>query len=183
MAVDLPCMACEQRLKLPIAGCHGSEPMPWHALNVYDGAFRQLLLQLKRLPTKPGLAALINRLAGTLQIASSSVLVPVPSWKTKRGNPLPATIATGLGPPVRHLLRRSRTSVGQHRLSRQQRLENLKGAFQSTSSTPQRQVWIVDDILTTGATAVSAKVGLERAGHEVLGIICLGRTPAQRNRR
>jgi predicted amidophosphoribosyltransferase len=37
---------------------------------------------------------------------------------------------------------------------------------------------LVDDILTTGATATAAMVALEQVGHGLLGLACLARTPA-----
>jgi predicted amidophosphoribosyltransferase len=36
---------------------------------------------------------------------------------------------------------------------------------------------LLDDILTTGATACAAAAALEAMGWQVLGITCLGRTP------
>jgi len=41
----------------------------------------------------------------------------------------------------------------------------------------RRPVLIVDDILTTGATALNGALCLKAAGWPVLGIICLARTP------
>jgi predicted amidophosphoribosyltransferase len=64
------------------------------------------------------------------------------------------------------------------------RMHNLEGAFHAapapqTSLQSKSTVWLVDDILTTGATALAAQKALNKAGHPVGGIICLGRTPAK----
>jgi predicted amidophosphoribosyltransferase len=66
-------------------------------------------------------------------------------------------------------------------------MHNLEGAFHaapapqtSLQSKTKTTVWLVDDILTTGATALAAQKALNEAGHSVRGIICLGRTPAKR---
>jgi len=72
--------------------------------------------------------------------------------------------------------------VGQHHLSRRQRLVNMKSAFaidpdQRSRCVAARPTWIVDDILTSGATAQEALKTLKNAGFEVRGLICLGRTP------
>ena len=45
------------------------------------------------------------------------------------------------------------------------------------------EIWLVDDILTTGGTALAARQALLDAGHQVCGLICLGRTPIRRLRR
>jgi predicted amidophosphoribosyltransferase len=41
---------------------------------------------------------------------------------------------------------------------------------------------LVDDVLTTGSTALSAGAVLEAGGWHVLGMVCLARTPARRER-
>ena len=41
----------------------------------------------------------------------------------------------------------------------------------------QHQAWLIDDIITTGATVMAAMTTLERAGITVGGAACLGRTP------
>ena len=83
------------------------------------------------------------------------------------------------------LLQRTRAGLSQHHLNRSMRMHNLEGAFHAaparhTSTEPKTSVWLVDDILTTGATALAAQKALNEAGHSVRGIICLGRTPAKR---
>ena len=60
------------------------------------------------------------------------------------------------------------------------------GAFQASPLNKQgflSSVWLVDDILTTGSTALAARQALEEAGHHVAGLICLRRTPAKERRR
>jgi len=73
--------------------------------------------------------------------------------------------------------------IGQHHLKADQRQTNQHLAFsviKSAISEPLRQAadtWIVDDILTSGATARSAMGALQNAGWPVAGLVCLGRTP------
>ena len=112
-----------------------------------------------------------------------AVLVPIPSWKRRRANSLPSLIATTLGQARTDLLQRTRASAGQHHLNRQQRLSNLSGAFRVNARVPAMELWLVDDILTTGGTALAAREALLDAGHQVCGLICLGRTPVRRLRR
>ena len=69
---------------------------------------------------------------------------------------------------------------------RHPRQGNLIGAFQAVPMDKQgahSSVCLVDDILTTGSTALAARQALEAAGHRVAGLICLGRTPARVRRR
>lgn len=113
--------------------------------------------------------------------------MPVPSWK-QRSNPLPALIADGLagllGLRRIDLLVRSRAVLGQHHLGRQLRLINQQDSFAlGPTATRLRPgpVLIVDDILTSGATARQAAHCLERLGWPVLGLVCLARTPARRS--
>ena len=171
------CPPCLTRFKLR-DGLQGHDPLPWHGLAHYEGAFRRLLLRMKRRPADRGLSALIGCLRATLPMVDAAVLVPIPSWKHHRANPLPNLIARGLGPVRADLLQRTRASAGQHHLGRQQRLCNLSGAFRADAGGTTLELWLVDDILTTGGTALAAKQALEHAGHRVLGLVCLGRTPA-----
>tara|TARA_B100001057_G_scaffold227620_1_gene227967 strand:+ start:2361 stop:2570 length:210 start_codon:yes stop_codon:yes gene_type:complete len=59
-------------------------------------------------------------------------------------------------------------------------MSNLHDAFEAVDAAKQQSktaLWIVDDILTTGSTALSARTTLQQAGYKVRGLICLARTP------
>ena len=176
-----PCRPCRKRLRLPAEILCGSEPLPWQALASYTSGIRNLLLKWREAANGTQLRGLIRLLADRCNLDPSTVLVPIPSWKLRRGNPLPGRIAEGLGPACQPLLRRTRASVGQHDLNRSQRLANLQGAFRADPAVSQHQsrqtIWLVDDILTTGGTALAARTALEAEGHRVAGLVCLARTP------
>ena len=180
---DLPCDHCRASCQLPERGLRGLSPLRWYALGPYDGAFRHLLLRLKnREGAKraiPGLAALLHR---QFRPAKDVQLVPIPSWKRTASlrNPLPELIAQGLQHPVRPLLIRPRAGLSQHRLGRTMRQRNMRQAFAVHDAEPDHPLWLVDDILTTGATAIAARDALMSAGHRVEGLLCLARTPAIR---
>ena len=132
------------------------------------------------------LAALVQLLSDSLTLPATAVLVPIPSWKRQRSNPLPQRIALGLGRPTAELLHRTRAGLSQHHLNKRQRQTNLIGAFQACPLDRQGahcSVWLVDDILTTGSTALAARQALEAAGHGRGWIDLPGRTPARERRR
>ncbi len=179
-------------LDLPIEGMHGQEPLRWWAAGSYCGALRHQLLNLRRTPSPQALTSLVVGLAAALRQElgakqTRAVLVPVASWK-RQANPLPQLLAESLsqqlGCPLRPLLHRSRPVLGQHHLGRELRWANQAGAFSSEPPDtnrlgPRPMVLVVDDILTTGATALAARDALQAAGWRVAGIACLARTPWQ----
>lgn len=71
--------------------------------------------------------------------------------------------------PVRRLLRRTRWTQPQTHLSRQARIENVRGAFATVRGVDisGKRVLLVDDVLTTGATASEASRVLGKAGASV----------------
>ena len=181
-----PCTTCLDALALPGQGLKGLLPLPWCALGPYAGNLRQLLLKLRQPHQCKALAALVQLLSNSLSLPATAVLAPIPSWKRHRSNPLPQQIALGLGRPTAALLQRTRAGLSQHRLNKTQRQANLIGAFSASPLNKQgalSSVWLVDDILTTGSTALAARQALQEAGHRVAGLICLGRTPARERRR
>lgn len=74
------------------------------------------------------------------------------------------------------LVVRSRRTRPQRGLSRDDRLANLRGIYQVTRSPPAR-IAIVDDVVTTGATARSLTEALLDAGAQDVQIWALARTP------
>lgn len=66
--------------------------------------------------------------------------------------------------PVRPLLRRVRATPQQVGSDRRRREENVRGAFRALSAAAGRRVCLVDDVLTTGATAAEAARTLLAAG-------------------
>lgn len=81
-----------------------------------------------------------------------------------------------LGIPVAPLLKRTGHQPRQATLDRQQRLRNLNGAFHCQQKPPER-VALVDDVITTGATAQAMSKALQRAGARHVQIWAMARTP------
>ena len=116
-----------------------------------------------------------------------ALLVPVPLGKRRlrqRGFNQAGMLATWLGaslnlPVDAHLLRRERETGAQQDLDAAARQRNLRQAFALTE--PERirglHLALVDDVLTTGATADSLARLLKKAGAARVDVYCLARTP------
>lgn len=78
-------------------------------------------------------------------------------------------------------LHRKHMTTAQSGLGRQQRLANLNNAYRITGEAPAR-VAIIDDVITTGATARAMASALHQAGVEGIEIWALARTPAASTR-
>jgi predicted amidophosphoribosyltransferase len=113
------------------------------------------------------------------------LIVPTPKFWIQRiarahnsSELLAEQIGIALRSPVdRHLLARVRTTAKQGTLMRHERAENVKGAFQSVHPGKIRgkQLLVIDDILTSGATAAEMASVLFAAGAQHVEVACLAR--------
>ena len=78
-----------------------------------------------------------------------------------------------------HVLQRRQDTQAQQQLNAAQRLRNLRQAFALAPASQVRglHLAIVDDVLTTGATAESIARLLRKAGAARVDVYCLARTP------
>ena len=187
------CSDCLEVLELPEGGVQGDSPLLWCALAPYAGALRALLLRQRPKPEPAVITALAASLRGCCAtVLPGALLLPIPSWK-RSGNPLPRLLAAALlqaagstATLAPELLRRTRPTVGQHHLGRALRSCNLQQAFAAPPPQGQalawhrrqRPLWLVDDILTTGSTALAAAEALHCAGWAVQGVLAIARTPS-----
>ncbi len=76
------------------------------------------------------------------------------------------------------VLTRARETVSQIGLTRHQRRENLRGAFVVHDPTPigKRNILLVDDVYTTGATASACSQALLKAGAAAVWVATVART-------
>ncbi|MCY4056224.1 MAG: hypothetical protein OXF67_10305 [Cyanobacteria bacterium MAG CAR4_bin_6] len=185
-----PCGDCLKRWAWPETLLHGREPMRFWAVGLYRQSWRSQLLACRQNPL-PGVlhCAAEHLLTGLSWEGEPPVLMPIPGWK-RRGNPLPEAFSQSLSqcsgwPQVQWLKKQPRP--GQHHLGASGRRRNLQDAFRvlpvARHSQPGRLVFLVDDILTTGSTALAAAAPLEAAHIPVAGLLCLARTPPKGPRR
>jgi ComF family protein len=112
-------------------------------------------------------------------------IVPVPLHpaRVRRRGHAPASVlaaAAGraLGDPVLRALLRIRDTPSQTGKGRAARRLNVAGCFAATAGALPARLWLVDDVVTTGATLGEAARVLRRSGARHLAALCLARTPA-----
>ncbi len=179
--------------------CRAAPPAFDHccALGSYTGALREALHRFKYNGAR-GLAVplgrlLAARLSAMPWLGEVEALVPVPLHprrQRERGYNQAALLAVAagreLGIPVRAMLRRNRETKSQTGLDRQGRLENMQGAFccdaqpgggdsGGDKGTGLKRLLLVDDILTSGATAHAACLALRQAGWSSVSLAVVAR--------
>lgn len=121
-----------------------------------------------------------------MEAAQPDLLVPVPlHWRRRwrRGYNQAELLAeqwsSALKIPMARAAKRSQGTAAQQGLSASQRRRNLRGAFSVTrpADLSGKHLAVVDDVLTTGATAHSLAAILTRCGACRVDIWCLARTP------
>lgn len=140
----------------------------------------------------PQLRQLSELLAETIKAAYSpdqrpDIMIPVPlhwSRQLRRGFNQSQGIAQILSSKLggssihNHCLRRTGYRRPQHLQGKRQRLRSMNNAFEVRTPKPLegRTVALVDDVVTTGATASSAAKSLLAAGVCAVDIWCIART-------
>jgi ComF family protein len=155
----------------------------------YDDVARRLVHRLKygdRLELARALATMMVR-SGAELLAEAQVIVPVPlhRWRLwwRRFNQamaLASVVSKASGVPCDpFLLARVKPTKPQVGLSKAQRGENLQGAFRVPAEARPRlegkRVLLVDDVLTTGATANAASRALLRGGARAVDVLAFAR--------
>ncbi len=169
--------------------CMREELRPWmYALAVFDytGFGRELVHNFK-FRNQPEMARTLARLAVPLLRECGEpmdIFVPVPlhftrMWqRTYNQSAFFAGLCAGeLGVPCVNALKRVKRTRHQAGLSREKRLKNLKNAFKvcDAASIAGKNVWLVDDVFTTGATLTEAANTLKKAGAAAVRILVIAR--------
>lgn len=158
-------------------------------LGRYDGLLRDVILRLKN-QRGEGLAELLGEYwakeaAARFASLHFEAMVPVPlHWRRRwqRGYNQSAALCQGLATAL-HVpyhpswLQRVRHTPRQASQTPAGRKANVRGAFRARPGTPLkgRTVLLVDDVMTTGATASEAARGLRAGGAERVVVAVLAR--------
>ena len=156
---------------------------------VYGDVARRLVHQLKyhdRPHVAEMMATAMHR-AGRRIIAENSLVVPVPLYRWRlwrRQFNQAALLAAGVAklagvphnPMILHRIKPTGSQVG---LTLVQRKENVRGAFRvpetMRSRIAQREILLVDDVYTSGATVKAATRALLRAGAAAVDVLTFAR--------
>ena len=165
------CSTCLASLRSPLATeripCVDQVLAAW----AYDGVARDLILALKLRGKRPAAEPLATAMTRAIQNEGSGVTaitwVPGRAAEMRRrgfdhAEVIARAVGASLGLPVIGMLDRTGHRPDQTALSGSARRRNLKGAF--TASKVAGQVMVIDDLVTTGATAEACARALRSRG-------------------
>ena len=152
----------------------------------YEGTLRQLIHLFKYSGVRPLARPFGHFLTHALPRETSfDVIVPMPLYWFKQwqrgfnqADLLAREIGKKWGVPVRSLIRRQKATLPQAGLTNAKRRANMQGAFRAIRGRPLAgmRVLLVDDVVTTGATASACARVLKRAGAAHVALLALART-------
>lgn len=148
----------------------------------YDEAVRELVTKAKA-HGRPAAVRACTDLLLLPELPPGTPVIPVPPSPGCRPGPHLATalakrIARECRGDFQPRLHLTRAAAEQHALGQADRARNVEGLFRATqwAVAPER-VCLVDDLLTSGATASAAAAALKAAGAKRVVLTVLARTP------
>ena len=179
------CTGCREELTGDPVSRRIADVPVWSAL-LFEGVAARVIRTLK----EDGRTALARPLAtaatGAIErvrahAPADTLFVPVPSSRSafrRRGFRPVELLMARASLPVSRSLRLTRMTADQRRLDVAARAANVSGAFHA-NRVAGRDVIVVDDVVTTGATLDEAITALRVAGATVRGAVTVAATPSR----
>ncbi|MEH6608472.1 MAG: double zinc ribbon domain-containing protein [Halioglobus sp.] len=181
----------------PICGaCQRCRPVfdavkaPW----LYEQHIGYLIGQWKYQRNQRLTALMTHLFLTDFAAATPDLIVPVPlNWRRQlwRGFNQAERLAQGLvdrHPRLKHALargtvicKRGSAEISQSHLGARQRAALARDTFTVAGRCDNLRIAIIDDVLTTGATANALATALRKAGADHIEVWCIARTPAPGN--
>jgi len=184
------CRRCGRPLEFSVEACRDCPPeaLSWaRAAYLYEGPVRKTLIRLKFGGLRSAVDVLSLAMMAALRKerggdAEPMVITWVPLGRRRRrargydqAEVLARQVAAGLRWPIRSLLERVVETPPQARRTGAERARAQRGAFRSTAR-PPTMVLLVDDVLTSGATAAECARTLRAAGARHVGLLTAARS-------
>lgn len=188
------CQRCGRPAPVAVDRCRGCPPPPVSVARspfLYAGPARAAIHRLKFSGWRSVAAALADAMVAIDPPAVDAVTwVPLARRRlAERGydqaRALAGAVGVRLGSPVLRLTRRSVATAPQARRPGDERRTAMRGAFEPVRrhvATIPRSVILVDDVLTTGATAAACAEALASAGVREVVLLTAARAFAARGR-
>jgi ComF family protein len=185
-AVPTGCVRCGLPGPHRICGACLADPPAFDAVRagaLFGGPIADAVHALKY-GGRPALARPLGRwLAARAPLPAGAAVVSVPLARGRRGErgyDQAALLADALSRAsgarrLRAALRRVRETAPQVGRTRAERARNVRGAFAARPAVAGRDLVLVDDVVTTGATAAAAAEALRRAGARSVIVVALAR--------
>ncbi|MCL0085673.1 ComF family protein [Thermodesulfovibrionales bacterium] len=153
---------------------------------IYEGTLRKAIHLLKFTGIKR-LARPLSGLLCDLAIPEADGIVPVPLHKKRlrqREFNQTAVIGRHLSrelkiPLMLNILKKIKDTLPQTEVNREERLKNVKSTYTASEKIKEMDLLLVDDVVTTGATARECASALLTAGAKSVTVIALARSQSK----
>ena len=170
---ELLCPTCAEALKAMRLAAQEQGSDAIRSVYRYAGVAKKLVLLLKQDCVADAAVVLANDMASViheLELPPDTVMtwVSMPDIRRRKrgidhGRTLCEAVAAQTGMEIRQLLVRTRNTHTQRGLNREERLRNLSGTF-ACMERIEHPVLLIDDVMTTGATAEQCSAVFSAAG-------------------